>query len=73
MRFLAHNKSAEPLPPGEQPFRDPAALMAAQRSAVLRLPEVSRLARSAGRELSSAAVPPLVLRVTDKSHWSGIV
>ncbi len=31
MKFVARDQSAEPLQPGEQPFHDPATLVAAQR------------------------------------------
>lgn len=45
MEFVARNQSAEPLQPGEQPFHDPAALISAQWSAVLRLPPVLSIGR----------------------------
>ncbi len=46
MKFVAHNQSAEPVQPGEQPLYDPTAQIAPQRSAVLRLAPVLAIGRN---------------------------
>ena len=46
MKFVAHNQSAEPVQPSEQPLHDPAAQIAAQRSAVLRLAAILAVGRN---------------------------
>lgn len=45
MKFVARNQSAKPLQPSEQPLHDPAALVAAQGSAVLCLAAVLSVRR----------------------------
>jgi hypothetical protein len=46
MKFVAHNQPAEPVQPGEEPLHDPAAQVAAQCSAVLRLAPVFAVGRN---------------------------
>ena len=46
MEFVADNQSAEPVQPGEQPLHDPAAQVAPQRFAVLRLAPVLAVGRN---------------------------